>query len=163
MNINDIKKLIGGNPHTLIEEGEKLGINWNDLDKDISKKIVEERFHLTDEQFEAVDFVFWIAYYIEKEAESLIIYPEIGAGARQVAMETIISKLHFGDKIKIIEELHSGKKDKFIKLMRKIQDMRNDVAHGRFDNLQYGGYYLNDNRGKLILIADLRDTALNKE
>lgn len=73
-----------------------------------------------------------------------------------------MSKLHFGEKIKIIEELHTDKKDSFVRLMRKIQDMRNDIAHGRFDNLKYGGYHLSDNRGKIKLIANLRDAALDK-
>ena len=50
-------------------------------------------------------------------------------------MDVMVGKLHFGDKIGIIEELYSGKKNNFIKLMRKIQNMRNDVAHGRFDDL----------------------------
>lgn len=163
MDINDMKKLVDGDPDTLIKEAEKLGIDWSGLDKDIAKKIVKKRYpSLTDKEFEAVDFIFWIAYFVEKEAEDFIIYPEVKVGARQVAMETIVNKLCFGDKIKIIEELYTGKKDCFIKLMRQIQDMRNDIAHGRFDKLNYGGYHLSDNRGKMKLIANLRDTSLSK-
>lgn len=104
-----------------------------------------------------------MAYFVEKEAEDLIIYPEVQIGARQNAMEVIISKLNFGDKIKIIEELYTSKKDSFIKLMRQIQDLRNDVAHGKFENLNYGGYHLSDNRGKIKLIANLRDVLLKKK
>lgn len=162
MSIEDIEQLIDGNPDKLMAKCEKLGINFNDLGKDLSKNLVKERYSLTEEEFEAVDFVFWIAYLVERTAEELIIQPEIAAGARQAAMEIIVSKLHFGEKIKIIEELHTGKKDKFVKLMRKIQDMRNDIAHGRFNNLKYGGYSLSDNRGKINLIANLRDAALDK-
>lgn len=77
-------------------------------------------------------------------------------------METIVNKLHFGDKIKVIEELYTGKNDALIKLMRKIQDMRNDISHGRFDDLTYGGYHLSDNRGKFKLLANLRDVFLKK-
>ena len=77
-------------------------------------------------------------------------------------MEIIISKLHFGEKIKIIEELHTEKNDPFIKLMRQVQDLRNHVAHGRFNELKYAGYLLSDNRGKMTLIANLMDALLKK-
>jgi len=163
MDISDAKKLVDGDPDTLIKEAEKLGIDCSGLDKDIAKTMVKKEFSLTDEQIEAVDFVFWVSYFVERVAGELIIYPEVGIGARRITMETIVGKLHFGGKIKIIEELYTGKKDELIKLMRKIQDMRNDIAHGRFDNLTYGGYHLSDNRGKIKLIANLRDTSLNKK
>ncbi len=162
MDIEDIKKLIDGDPDELIKKAEELGVNLVGMDKDIARQMVKKRFSLTAEQFEAVDFVFWMAYFVEKEAEELIIYPEVQIGARQNAMGVIISKLHFGDKIKVIEELYTGKKDSFVKLMRQIQNLRNDVAHGKFANLNYGGYHLSDNRGKIKLIANLRDVLLKK-
>lgn len=162
MDINEIKKLIDGDPDKLIKKMEELGIDPAGLDKDIAKKMVKESFDLSENQFEAVDFVFWIAYFVERESEELITYPEIQIGARKEAMESLVSKLHFGDKIKVMEELYTGKKDPFIKLMRKIQDLRNDIAHGRFDNLNYGGYHLSDNRAKMKLVANLRDVLLKK-
>lgn len=163
MDIEDIKKLLDGDPDVLIKRAEESGIDLNSvLDKNIAKTMVGKRFALTNEQFEAVDFVFWVAFFVEKEAEDLIVFPEVGAGARKEAMDALVGKLYFGDKIKIIEELYVGEKDDFIKLMRKIQNMRNDVAHGRFVNLNYGGYSLSDNRGKLKLIANLRDSLLKK-
>ncbi len=162
MNIEEIKKLIDGDPDALIEKAQNLGIDFSDLQKDIAKEMVRKRFSLTDDQFEAVDFIFWIAYFVEREAEDLIVYPEVQIGARKKAMEVLINKLHFGDKIKVIEELYTDKKDELVKLMRKIQDMRNDIAHGRFENLNYGGYNLSDNRAKLKLIANLRDVMLKK-
>ncbi len=162
MNIEDIEKLVDGNPDELIKKAEELGIDIGGFGKDIARKLVKERFLLTDDQLEAVDFIFWVAYFVEKEAEGLIIFPEVQVGARKVAIEALVDKLHFGDKIKIIEELYVGKKDNFVKLMRIIQDMRNNIAHGRFDNLSYGGYSLSDNRGKLKLIANLRDVLLLK-
>ena len=163
MDIEDIKKLIDSDPDTLIKKMEELGVNLSGLDRDIARKMVKERFSLTEDQLEAVDFVFWIAYFVEREAEDLIVNPEVQLGARKKAMEALISKLCFGDKIKVIEELYTGKKDKFTKLMRKIQDMRNDIAHGRFDNLNYGGHSLSDNKGKIKLIANLRDVLLKKK
>ncbi len=157
MDIEDLKKIVDGKPANLIRFAADKGIDFSELDKDIARKMVKERFSISDEQLEAVDFVFWIAYLVEREAESLIVEPEVLVGARKEAMKAIISKLHFGEKIKVIEELYSSKNDPFIKLMRQIQDLRNNIAHGRFANLNYAGYPLNDNRGKLTMVADLRD------
>jgi hypothetical protein len=162
MNLAEIKKLISGNPDEMIRVAEKLGIDFSGLDPSIAKKMVKEQFSLTDADFEAVDFVFWISYFVERSCEELIVYPELKIGARKEMMEAVISKLHFGDKIKIIEELYVNKKDDLVKLMRKIQDLRNHVAHGRFDSLRYGGYHLSDNRGKLKLIGHLRDAFRKK-
>lgn len=162
MEKEEIKKLIDGNPHTLIKKGEELGLDFSKLDRDIARSLVRKRFNLTDEQFDAVDFIFWVAYWVEKEAEDIIIEIEKDKGARVQAMESIVSKLHFGDKITIIEELYAGKKDPFVGMMRKIQNFRNDIAHGRFDNLKYAGYYLNDSRGRVILLGEIRDILLQK-
>lgn len=162
MNEEELKKLVNGDPYILIETAEKMGVDFGDFNKDIAKHMVRERFSITDNQFEAVDFIFWTAYLVEREAEKLIIYPEVQIGARKEAMKAIVSKLHFGEKIKVIEELYTGKKDGFIKLMRKIQNLRNDVAHGRFDNLKYEACDLSDNKGRIMLIANLRDSLLKK-
>ncbi len=162
MDIEEIKKLVDGDPDTLIKKAEELGVDLDGLNKDIAREMVKKRFSLTSDQFEAVDFIFWIAYFVEREAEDLIIYPETQIGARKEATEALVSKLHFGDKIKVIEELYTGRKDEFIKLMRKIQNMRNDIAHGRFEDLNYGGYSLSDNRARIKLIANLRDVLLKK-
>ncbi len=163
MTDDEIRKLVDGDPINLIKVAEEMGIDFGVLDKDIAKQMVRLRFSITDNQFEAVDFIFWIAYLIEREAEELIIYPEVHIGARKDAMETIVGKLHFGDKINIIEKLYLEKKNGLIKLMRKIQDLRNDIAHGRFDKLEYCGYDLSDNKGKIMLVANLRDLLLKKK
>ncbi|MEK6935467.1 MAG: hypothetical protein AABW67_01645, partial [Nanoarchaeota archaeon] len=92
----------------------------------------------------------------------LIIDPQVFIGAPKKTMESLVSKLHFGEKIKVMEELYISTKNPFIKFMRKVQDMRNDIAHGRFNNLKYGGYDLSDNRGKIKLLAELRDSLLKK-
>ena len=162
MDIEEIKKIVDGNPDELIKFAEKHGIDFSGLNKDIAKMMVKEKFAITDDDFEAVDFVFWVSYLVERDAGSLIIEPEVIAGARRDAMESIVNKLHFGEKIKIISELYTSKEDPFIKFMRQIQDLRNDIAHGRFGNLKYGGYHLSDNRGKLKLIANFRDVLRKK-
>jgi len=162
MDIEEIKKLIDGNPDILIKKAEELGIDFKGLDKDIAKKMAKERYSITEDQFEAVDFIFWVSYFVERASEEFIIYPEVKIGARKEAIEILVGKLNFGGKIKVIEELYTGKKDPFIKLMKKIQTMRNNIAHGRFNNLNYGGYDLSDNRARIKLIANLKDTLLKK-
>jgi hypothetical protein len=163
MNEDDLKKLVDGNPDELIKWAEERGIDFSGLSKDIARTMVRQKFALSEEQFEAVDFVFWMSYMVERDAEELIIEPEVHIGARKTSIELLVSRLHFGDKIKVIEQLYTSKDDPFVKLMRQIQDLRNDVAHGRFNNLKYGGYSLSDNRGKLKLIANLRDALRKKQ
>jgi hypothetical protein len=163
MDIKEIEKLIDGDPDTLIQKAAEMGIDFSGLSTDIAREAVKKKFSLTQEQFEAVDFIFWMSYMVEKDAEDLIVYPEVQLGARQQAMDVFMERLHFGDKINIIEKLYTNKKDNLLKLMRKIQDMRNDIAHGRFNNLSYGGYNLSDNRGKLKLIAHYRDVMRKKD
>lgn len=162
MNLDDLKKLVDGSPDVLIKWAEENNIDFSGLDKDIAKTFVKERFNLSEEQFRAADFVFWISYYIEREAEDLIIEPEVHIGARRESIELMVSKLYFGAKIELIEKLYSSSKDPFIKLMRKVQTLRNDVAHGRLNNLEYGGFPLHDNRGKIKMIGDLRDSLRRK-
>jgi hypothetical protein len=161
--IDELKKIVDGNPDELIKWAEEHGLDFRELSKDVARDAVKKRFSLTEEQFDAVDFVFWMSYMVERDAEDLIIESEVLIGGRRKSIELLVSRLHFGDKIKFIEEIYSSKEDPFIKLMRQIQDLRNAVAHGRFNDLKYGGYSLNDNRGKLKLIANLRDALRKKE
>jgi len=162
MKEEEIKKLVDGNPRTLIEESKKMGVDFSDINKDIASDMAIELFNIPKNQIQAVDFVFWFAYIVERNAEELIVYPEVELGARKQAIETMVDKLTFGDKIKVIEELYANKKDDFVKFMRKVQNLRNDIAHGRFDNLKYEEYSLSENEGRILLIANLRDTMLNK-
>jgi hypothetical protein len=162
MGLEEIKKLIDGDPNVLIKKAEDLGMDFSGLSKDIAKEMVKKEFSITDDQFDSVDFIFWISYFVERTAEDLIIYPEVSSGSRKKAIGVLVNKLHFGEKIKVIEELYIGEKNEFVKLMRKVQDMRNDIAHGRFADLNYGGYNLSDNRARLKLIANLRDVLLKK-
>ena len=163
MNEDELRKLVDGNPDELIKWAEERGIDFSGLSKDVARDAVKKRFSLTEDQFDAVDFVFWISYMVERDADELIIEPEVHIGGRRESIELLVSRLHFGDKIKFIEKIYTSKEDPFIKVMRQVQDLRNDVAHGRFDELKYGGYPLSDNRGKLKLLANLRDALRKKK
>ena len=162
MNEEDLKKIVDGDPDALIQFGTENGIHFSGLDKNIARTMVKERYSLTDNELDVVDFVFWVSYFVERTAEELIVDPQVSIGVPKQTIDFLVNKLHFGDKIKVMEELYSLKKDRLVKFMRIIQDMRNDVAHGRFNNLKYGGYNLSDNRGKIKLLAELRDSMLKK-
>jgi hypothetical protein len=164
----------------------------------VAKKMAQEWYSLKDEDFIAVDFVFWIAYFVERAAKDLIIYPEVSVGIREdsikyiktlfddekmvelasyftivlnseitieereTALTFIIDNLYFGDKIKIIEKFYSSKNSSIIKLMRKIQDLRNHIAHGRLDKLLYDSLKLSEGKGQLKLFVDLMNVMLEK-
>lgn len=162
MDINKIKKIINGDPAKLIHFMEKNGVDFSGLENNIAKKLVREKFSITDEQFNAVDFIFWVSYFTERVAEDLICSSEKNFNVSENSIRYIVNELHFGAKIKVIEELHTANKDSMITIMRKVQNYRNDIAHGKFSNLKYGGWHLADNRAQIKLLADLRDAFLIK-
>lgn len=162
-----LMKLIRKNPNDFITLIEKSSV---DLKKskdelDIARTLVKERFSMTKDQIDAVEFVFWFAYLVENEVQDLIIEPEVAVGGRKEAIKIIVDKLHFGDKIAIIENLYitKPKKDKLLTMLRKTNDLRNSVAHGRFDELIYGGYKLSDLQGQLKIVTDLMNSMLKEE
>ena len=70
----------------------------------------------------------------------------------------------FGQKIVFIQKNYNpeGKSDKYIEILRTIKNLRNDVAHGRIEDLKYGRYSLSDVRAQMKLTIDMMNGALNK-
>lgn len=159
-------KMIKENPSQFIKFLEDNGIDFDKTaqELDMARKLVQERYSMNKKDISAVEFIFWFSYFVEKEAQDLIIEPEIQSGARREAVQILTDKLHFGDKISAISDLYvqNPKKDKFITLMRKVQDLRNAVAHGRFSELKYDNLDLSDARGQLKIVADLMNALLKK-
>jgi hypothetical protein len=163
MDYEEMKKLVDGNPDTLIKKLEEVNFDFNQLPDGLSRDAVKKWCKLSDDDFAAVDFTFWAAYLIEYQASELIIEPEVSEGARKEVMEEIVSKLTFGDKISIIQNIHvRDKKNPLLRMMRKMQDLRNNVAHGKFDMLEYGGFHLSTKKGQLKMFGDIRDVYLKK-
>ncbi len=164
INPDKLTEFFFSKPDEALRMIEEAGVDFEEArsELDVGRNLVRERWSVGNQSIHAVEFVFWISYYIEREIRSLIIEPEVKVGARKLAIEKIVDKLHFGDKISIISDLYitNPKKDEFIKLVRKIQDLRNDVAHGRFDNLNYSDYSLSNLKGQIKLIIDLRNSLL---
>ena len=125
--------------------------------------MVKRRFNLTKQQIDAVEFVYWMSYFIEAELKQMILFVEKNLGNKTNMLEVALDKLHFGDKIGLIEIYNeNSKSDSFIKMCRKINDLRNDVAHGRFEKLEYAGFSLSDTKGQLKLFADIKNAAASK-
>lgn len=123
---------------------------------DLGRTLVREKYKINDVGIEAVEFIFWFFYFIERTTEDMLINAECGVGARREAIQKMVDKLHFGDKISIVSDLYVKNRDKddLIKLFRKVNDLRNDIAHGRFSDLIYGGHHLSDSEGQLKLVND---------
>jgi len=162
-----LMKIIRENPDNFIKLLEKYNIDFEKTrdELDIARVIVREKYQMSNEDIHAVEFVFWFAYFVEIEIQDLIVEPETQLGARREAIQILVNKLYFRDKISVISELYvkDPKKDKFLKFLHKVNDLRNSVSHGRFDELKYGKYMLSDVRGQLKIVADLMNTLLRKK
>lgn len=154
------------NTRNFFSELEKENFDFSKLKKiDLGRTIVKKRFNLTEEQISAVEFVYWISYYAETEIREMILEIEkIKTGKDNPVIDSFLDNLNFTDKILILEKNYAlNDSDKpFIKILWKIKDFRNDVAHGKFDKLVYDKYPFSDPRGQLILIADIMNAAKNK-
>ncbi len=161
----DIENLLS-NPEDLFKYFNTKGVDLNEIKKriDSGRSIVRKAYKMTDTEIEAVEFCFWFSYFVERETQDLIAYPEIMLGARPEAINKIIDRLHFGDKISLISDLYTKepKKDKFLKMLWKVNDLRNSMAHGRFDELKYEGYHLSDVKGQLKIVSDFKNSLLKK-
>lgn len=162
--IKDLEKIVDGNPSDLLKWSKENGVNFDGsgIGKKMLFGMIANFFPITPSQKDAVDFLFWISYYLEKEVEELVKTPELHIGARVEFLESVFSRMHFGDKIQLMQDLYADKKDPLIKFMRKIQNFRNDIAHGRFNKLTYGGYSLGNDNAHILMIGELRDALLDK-
>lgn len=136
-------------------EKESINFESTNIKLDLGRLLVRDRYKINDDDIEAVEFIFWISYYLERLTEDSIVAGQGGAEGWK-GIQNIINKLHFGDKIAILSDLYfeKGKKDDFTKFLRKINDLRNSVAHGRFSELTYEGHRLSDSKGQQKLIND---------
>lgn len=106
---------------------------------DLGRSLVRGRYQINDDDIEAVEFIFWTIYFLERVTQDMIIEAECKVGARREAIQKIIDKLSFGDKISIVSDLYvkNPKKSDLVKLFWKVNDLRNNIAHGRFNKLTY--------------------------
>jgi len=136
-----------------VENGE---IDIPDIKPDTSLRIVKKILKFTDSQTEAVQFVFWTSYLTEFILAKMISKVEKKYRATKI-IDSILDRLSLGDKISIFQDQFGlEKKSKsFIGIAWRINDLRNHVAHGRFNKLEYKGLDLCNAKGQLKLLSDL--------
>jgi len=117
---------------------------------------------LSDPKVEqAVDFVFWLAYWMERSIREDIISIETTLGKPIEDINRLVDGMNFGAKIKFLEDNYIDKheKDEYIEVLREIKELRNKLSHGQLDKLTYGGYHLSDPRGQIKLTVKIRNSA----
>jgi len=133
---------------------------------DLLRLFIRERYKelFKQENFEAAEAIFWLSYFAERELRESILFVETQLGKNPDEIDARLDEMTFGKKIIFIQKNYNpeGKSDKYIEALRVIKNLRNDVAHGRIENLKYGRYSLADIRGQMKLTIDLMNGALNK-
>lgn len=155
--MNDYKKIakaILSDPafFSKIDKGE---INISNTKTDIPVRIVKTIFKLTDKEIETVQFVFWASYIAENILTQIISLAEKNQRVTKI-VDDILDHVSFGDKIVIFTDLYGGTKASkyFVSIAWKINELRNHVAHGRFNKLEYKGLDLSTIKGQLKLLTE---------
>lgn len=154
MNKEEISKFILSDPSEVWRKIENGEINISHIDFNTVKKRVENKF-LTKEQIEAVESVYWATYLIEREVSNMISSIEKTLGNTDI-VDAMLNRLAFGDKISLIDERYNagGQIKPFVSFAWKVNQLRNNVAHGKFDNLKYEGFDLSDRKGQFKFLID---------
>jgi len=167
MNEEELKEFLFANPEGFFAMCDDKGVSLDFLKElDIPKLIVAKRYkdECTPEFFAAADTVLWVSYFSERELTRAIKDIEINHGRDLNEMQAELDEMVFGQKITFADDNYnqSGNSDAYIKMLRSIKELRNDMAHGRMDELVYKGYSLGDIKGQMKLVVDLANSALNR-
>lgn len=167
MEEKEISDLMFSDPDKLFQIFDSVGGSWEGLKKlKIGQLFARQRFPelVTQESIDASEFVFWFAYFAEREIRDSIFEVEKALGKNPQETEDMLDEMTFGKKIKFIEEHYIGDRnsDPYVLFLRSVNDLRNHLAHGRLDKLEYGGYLLSDPRGQLKLGVHLRNSSIKK-
>jgi hypothetical protein len=114
---------------------------------------------ISEENTKAIDFCFWFCYIVERNIQKVIISVEEKIGSRKDSIERFLDEFHLSNKITLLTDyyLAEAKKEKRKKLkdiLWKVNTLRNNIAHGKFDNLKYKGHHLSKLIGQLTIIKD---------
>jgi hypothetical protein len=156
MNEKQLMKLFLEDPKKFISYLEQSGVDLVQSSKelDLARRLVVQKFNMNEEAIRATEFVFWISYFAERELRESILKVENTQGVTTPMLEGMLDRLDFGDKISLVERHYQEGKSNFTKLYWKINNLRNDVAHGRISELVYDGLKLSDISGQLKLLSD---------
>jgi len=129
---------------------------------------------LKDEQINTVSFVFWLCYMAETDLNDAIsqawnMAKQATQFPNQKAIDKIIKDMgfdfenlkYFRDKIKVFEKIF-GKTER-VKILWKINDIRNDLSHNRIDNLTYDSENLSLRKTKEKITIDYFETSVRQD
>ena len=163
----EMMEMIQRSPDAFIKYIENHNLNFNKIgaELDFGRKVVQKRFNMSKEQINTVEFAFWFTYYVESEVQDMIVFPETQLGARKEVIESFVDKLPFGSKIAVLHDIYyeHPKTDPLVSFLWKVNKLRNDLAHGRFEKLKYGGYPLSDVRGQIKITAEFMNILKKKD
>ncbi|MFH1661915.1 MAG: hypothetical protein ABIA02_02370 [Candidatus Falkowbacteria bacterium] len=168
MDDEEIYNLLKSDPDKLFKNIEQKGGSLESLKElKIGRLFAQQRFPelVKQKHLEAVEFMFWFTYFVEREIRDDIYWVEKTLGKNMETIDKKIDGMTFGEKINFIKENYSEdpNNDSYVILLGKIKDLRNHMAHGRLNKLEYGGYFLSDPRGQLKLSTHLLNACLKHE
>lgn len=152
-------------------------------DEDLSLMVPKDALRLEVNKIQTVHFAFWICYMAELDHGDILTKAWQSAKAAygtEEAVINLIKKKHgikiekidpddpdhnerevtFGDRIYIME-LMAGKENEVVKMLWKLKVIRDDLSHGRINELNYGGVSLESREAKENLLYDYFRLGLN--
>ena len=163
MDEKEIANALFSNPDGFFDYLELRKIDLSGLKKlDLPKLFIRKTYKelIKQENFEAAEAVFWLSYFVERDIRDSIFFVETALGKTPSEIDAKLDDMTFGDKIKFVEENYNPdrKPDAYVKVLRSIKTLRNHMAHGRLDKLQYCKYSMADVRGQMKLTIDLMNS-----
>jgi hypothetical protein len=154
-------------PESVFAEYERNGGDYEDLRRlQIGKVFAQVKFpEIADNDYiGAAEFMFWIAYYIERDLNDLIIEIEVALGRQsRESVEQTLNGLVMGRKIQyMIDRKHTTDSSPYVVFLKSFSQLRNHMAHGRLNKLEYKGYKLSHPKGQILLTSDLRNALIKK-
>jgi hypothetical protein len=156
MSIKEISELVLYNPNEAWRKIQNGELDISHINFNILKARTKSQFNMTDDQIEAVEAAYWAGYLVERNISEMIIVIEKKSGCTDI-VDDMLEYLTFGSKISLMDKRYN-KKDKikqFINMAWKVNELRNHMAHGRFNSLKYDGLDLSDKKAQAKFLIDL--------
>ncbi len=156
MNKEELSELILSNPNEAWRKVQTGEIDISHVNFNALRARAKNQFHMTDQQIEAVESTYWGSYLVERNISEMVSSMEKALGNTDI-VDDMLGRLTFGDKISLMNDRYNkgGQLKPFISMAWKVNQLRNDMAHGRFGNLKYNGIDLSDRKGQFKFLIDL--------
>lgn len=162
MNKEEISKLVLSNPDEAWRKIQSGELDTSKVVVNVLRTRAKDQFKMTDGQMEAAESTYWGSYLVERNISEMISILEKSSGNTDI-VDDMLNRLSFGGKISLMNDRYNKTSQikPFINMAWKINQLRNDMAHGRFNNLKYEGIDLSDRKGQFKFLIDLT-TAFTK-